>query len=93
MLDEAQRIMVIIQRSLGLLDKELDEYQMKQQMLVPQYHESFMFLFAYLFYNYGFETLHDLGFKSAKQIKVMSSFVPFFVACSISFVHLYCLVL
>ena len=41
--------MVIIQRSLGLLDKELDEYQMKQQMLVPQYHESFMFLFAYLF--------------------------------------------
>ena len=68
---------MIIQRSLGLLDKELDEYQMKQQMLVPQYHESFMFLFAYLFYNYGFETLHDLGFKSAKQIKVMSSFVPF----------------
>ena len=61
--------MVIIQRSLGLLDKELDEYQMKQQMLVPQYHESFMFLFAYLFWNYSFETLHILGFKSAKQIK------------------------
>ena len=41
--------MVIIQRSLGLLDKELDEYQMKQQMLVPQYHENFMFLYACLF--------------------------------------------
>ena len=46
--------MVIIQRSLGLLDKELDEYQMKQQMLVPQYHESFMFLFSYLFLELWF---------------------------------------
>ena len=54
LLDEAQRIMVIIQRSLGLLDKELDEYQMKQQMLVPQYHESFMFLFSYLFLELWF---------------------------------------
>lgn len=61
LLDEAQRIMVIIQRSLGLLDKELDEYQMKQRMLVPQYHENFMFLYAclslVLFYLFTFIVL------------------------------------